>query len=61
MSARTRTHRPTSSSPRYTKAHGIGRDRMRWPSSEMGTFRYDLADEALTDLLKEDTDADRDG
>lgn len=36
MSKRTRTHRPTTASLRYTKAHGIGQDRVRWPS---GKFR----------------------
>lgn len=38
--ARTRTHRPTPApSPRYTRRHGIGRDRLRWDSSQLGTFR----------------------
>lgn len=39
MSDTTRTHRPTTSSPRYTKRHGIGLDRMRWPAG-FGTFRH---------------------
>lgn len=38
MSDITRTHRPNSRSPRYTKARGPGRDRMRWPAS-LGTYR----------------------
>lgn len=56
MSDTTRTHRPNSSSPRYTKAHGIGRDRERWPAS-LGTFRYADAETAAADLLKEGDDA----
>ena len=39
MSDITRTHRPTTSSPRYTKARGIGRDRMRWPA-HFETYRH---------------------
>jgi hypothetical protein len=42
MSDTTRTHRPTSKSPRYTKARGIGRDRVRWPSSQVGTYRHGM-------------------
>jgi hypothetical protein len=36
--SRTTRRRPTPPpSPRYTKRHGIGRDRMRWPA-RLGTF-----------------------
>lgn len=51
MSDTTRTHRPTTASPRYTKRHGIGRDRLRWASRTLGTFRKDMTDadrEAIT-------------
>jgi hypothetical protein len=38
--SRTTPRRPTPPpSPRYTKRHGIGRDRMRWPAAG-GTFRW---------------------
>lgn len=41
MSARTRTHRPTTASPRYTKARGIGQDRTYFPHAKgpLGTYR----------------------
>lgn len=45
MTARTRANRPTAASPRYTRRHGIGQDRMRWPAS-LGTFRH--ADQQTT-------------
>ena len=36
--SKSRVRRPTPPpSPRYTKRHGIGRDRTRWPAG-LGTF-----------------------